>query len=126
MPEARNCESCQSAFFAARSDAKFCSTKCRKRNARGTNRLELSDNGGAVSSATFAELDSIGKTDTALGQLALELAASIDLRADPLSARASAAKELRSILEALGRHAPAAGDELDEIAQARKRRLAGA
>lgn len=126
MPEARNCQSCQAAFIANRSDTKFCSTQCRKRNARRVGKRSAEGNGGTVEAATLAELDRLGRYDSALGRLALELAASIDLRADPLSARATAAKELRATLDALGRGAKVAADPVDELAERRKSRLAGA
>ncbi|MGX9921779.1 hypothetical protein ACWIG4_18215 [Streptomyces sp. NPDC002248] len=82
---------------------------------------------GAVADATEQELDQLSAYDTAPGQaaLALALAQSVDLTPAP-TARANAARELRTVLAELRKLAPAGeeGDALDDLAQRREARRA--
>lgn len=79
----------------------------------------------SVLRAVRAELEKLGKADTAVGMMALSLAARLDAGGDPGSATAAMAKELRSTMEQLGRSGSAVGDPLDELKRRREQRLSG-
>lgn len=79
--------------------------------------------GGAVLAATKAQLGGIGKVDSPLGAAALVLAARLDAGADPGSAMAAMAKELRTIMAELLQSTPAVADPVDELRARRKARL---
>lgn len=76
-----------------------------------------------IRTAVRDELETIGKTDSALGGVALKLAARLDAGEDPGSAMAAMAKELRTVMGELGRGAPAAADPVDELKRRRERRI---
>lgn len=78
---------------------------------------------GGVLAATRAQLGAIGRADTPLGATALVLAGRLDVGADPGSAMAAMAKELRAVMAELLRGAPAVADPVDELRERRRARL---
>lgn len=77
----------------------------------------------SVTTATRSQLKSIGKETTPLGQASLVLAARLDAGADPGSAMAAMAKELRAVLAELAKSAGTVADPVDELKQRRQKRL---
>ena len=103
--------------FAARGNARRCPT------CRGIE--ETSAPAAGVLAATKTQLRMIGKEADPLGETALVLAARLDAGADPGSAMAAMAKELRTLLAELMAAAPAIVDPVDELRKRRERRLSG-
>ncbi len=98
----RSCESCGGPYEAVRSNARYCSERCKKRGQRG-HLVQLpaaadTDGGTALSDAVRAELEDAGRLNTSLGQAALTLARRIEGGRDTGSAVASLNRELRSTL----------------------------
>lgn len=129
----RICEVCGSEYESKRKDSLTCSSTCRSQKRNGAKRADgesLDDSGGRNSlvKAIRAELDAAGKADTALGQLALSLAASMS---GSVTGIAALSKELRSVMDAAigvkpgaGAGAPAA-DAVDELRARRNAKRAG-
>lgn len=78
---------------------------------------------GGVLGATRAQLAAIGRAESPLGATALVLAGRLDAGADPGSAMAAMAKELRGIMADLLKEAPVVADPVDELRARRKARL---
>jgi len=105
MERTCTCESCGAVFEAARSDARFCGERCRKRAQRGAaggpvRPVERLDDlpGPGLAAAVLAELEAAGRVDTAGGQSALTLARRIEDGRDTGSAIASLNREMRATL----------------------------
>ena len=111
----KRCVECGGTFDARRNQ-KRCPA-CRGVPAEGPG-LE-----GGVLVATRAQLVAIGRAESPLGAASLVLAARLDAGADPGSAMAAMAKELRGIMADLLRDAPAVADPVDELKARRKARL---
>lgn len=78
---------------------------------------------GGVLAATRAQLDAIGRAQSPLGATALVLAARLDAGADPGSAMAAMAKELRQVMADLLAGASVVADPVDELRERRRARL---
>lgn len=111
----KTCAGCGETFNAQR-NARNCPA------CRGAETLAPVPAGGVLA-ATRAQLDTIGRIDTPLGATALVLAGRLDAGADPGSAMAAMAKELRGIMSELLAGAPAVSDPVDELRARRKKRL---
>lgn len=78
-----------------------------------------------VVGAVTAQLEQIGKAGTPTGRAALVLAARLDAGADPGSAMAAMAKELRATMAELAKTATAMVDPVDELRRKREQRRSG-
>lgn len=126
------CDSCGDAFEARRPDARFCSDRCRKREARSPNpkvpqrqkpkpkivALEPSDDG--LVAVTRSELDAAGRLDTVLGRQALALAARIESPSETGSSVASLSKEFRAVMSEAMEGVSVKADPLDELKRRRE------
>jgi len=79
----RKCDLCGTEYKAQRPSSKFCSVRCRNRNARGHGAVVVAIQhdepaNGITVSAVRKELASAGREDTYLGAAALKLAERID------------------------------------------------
>lgn len=131
----RKCDHCGAAFEAKRSTAKFCGSSCRGKAAVArkhaptspetapTSALQLLPP-GPVQVATMAELRTVGRLDTALGQAAIALAIWLDMPG--CTSPSSVARELRATLAEATRGAKKAATSpqklSDELAERRARR----
>lgn len=116
----RTCAGCSSSF-EGRSDAKWCSEKCRKKAARGRV-ITLGGNPaspdaftGRVHAQAVKDLTEAGRLDTVLGQACLVLAARIDQNADTGTALAGAIKQLEASMASALKGAAVAASPLDEL-----------
>jgi hypothetical protein len=111
----RNCDTCGHPYEAKSVRSRFCSDLCRVRKSRGaapTPNAESLDN--PLVNATRRELEAAGKLDSALGQLALVLAARMST-AHTTAGLATLSKELsRVAAKAIG-STPGTGDDVDEL-----------
>jgi hypothetical protein len=99
----RTCESCGGPYEAIRSNARFCSERCKKRGQRGhlAQVAEVATDPAPdadLSAAVLAELEAAGRVHTAAGQSALTLARRIEAGQDTGSAIAALNKEMRATL----------------------------
>lgn len=138
------CDSCSNEFEAKRSNAKFCSTKCRTRRHRQMRtkavaaerreqaveavKVEYPAMSATLTRVTMDELEACGRAETPLGRLALSLALRIDTSTEDESGSAMAAlsKELRAALAAAVANAERADDPVDELRARREARRRGA
>jgi hypothetical protein len=133
----RACDSCGSLYQPVRQTSRYCSGACRKRAQRAgiaTPKTPKDDRPdprrrvpqGTVTAAVLAELTAAKRETSALGQACIALAQRIDHgTAESGSAIASLSRELRAALEhTLGARSSQA-DVLDELAEQRRKRLAG-
>jgi hypothetical protein len=130
------CEECGTEFEAKRRGAAFCGNTCKMRAFRADKRGDRPEPALAavadipaveppLVTATRRELEAAGRFDTVVGQIAMELAAKVCSDRDTGSAKAAAAKELRTVMaEALTVAEKA--DSLDELASRRLKRASGA
>jgi hypothetical protein len=79
-----------------------------------------------VTNATRATLDTLAKTDSPAGQVALALAERLDDPDTAATAVAAIAKEHRTTMAELTRAATVVGDPIDELRQRREARRRGA
>lgn len=128
----RNCDVCRSPYEAKRPNSKFCSDRCRKRSQRAPDALvppfenphEPVDGPGALTMATFFELEAAGRAATSVGIAAILLAQRLDRpTADTGSSIAALVREHRATLAEAVRGA-AAADPMDELRAARDRKRA--
>lgn len=109
MPD---CQRCGVSFKARRSDAKWCSDRCRKAMKRNPPDDPPDDPvpGGSLVASVVAELQRVGALDSFAGQLAITLASRL---AQPNETGASSlSKELRIVMAAaLEAATPPAGDQ---------------
>ena len=120
------CEGCQTPF-EARSSARFCSERCRKRAARQRAALPIPDSipdnpdtSGPVYAATMRDLEAARRVGSLAGAYCLAMAARIDRKADTGSALAALVRQLQESMAQLAQHIPDIVDELrDELAQRR-------
>lgn len=127
----RTCESCSGPYEAVRSNARFCSERCKKRAQRGhlaqvpTVLAAGTPAGTALVTAITQELEAAGRLDSALGQATLALAQRIEAGQDTGSAVAALSREMRGTLaEALKGAVQAQstlGQRKDELAARRAR-----
>ena len=129
-PRTLTCAECGESFESSASHAKFCGAACRKAaNRRPTRKgkqelgesvpviaakLEADARRGVVAGVR-AELTELGMLDTVEGDIALELGRGIDSLLDGVSAKATAAKQLRDIMAELRRRAGTKADGLAGI-----------
>jgi hypothetical protein len=134
----RACDSCGSLYQPHRSTSRYCSGTCRKRAQRSGLARPVAERApapaaprggqpvGTLHAAVLAELKAAGRDTSALGQACLALATRIDFgQSETGSALASLTRELRGSLSAALETAAGAPDALDELAEARRKRLAG-
>jgi hypothetical protein len=121
----RNCDSCGTAYMAQRSTSRFCSSRCRRRNAGATAPprppapLVIEDS--ALIDATRAELQAVGRIDTWQGQALLLLAEAMCTTQTAAALAALSREFLRARAAAL-QDSPAAGDPVDELKRRRARK----
>ena len=115
----RNCDTCGRSYEAKTRRSLYCGDLCRARKHRGAApvpNVEGLDN--PLVNATRRELEAAGKLDTAMGQLALVLAAGLS-STQTTTGLAALSKELsRVTAKAIGSTtapAPGAGDDIDEL-----------
>jgi hypothetical protein len=84
--------------------------------------LVMSPRRKLIATTVRAELEAAGKTDSALGAVALTLAGRLDAGEDPGTAVASMAKELRAIMLELTRGGTVVADPVDELQRRRRER----
>lgn len=138
MSPSRACDACGSLYQPLRRTSRYCSGRCRKRAQRsglaapkddGAAREERAGRPaprGTVTAAVVAELREAKRETSALGQTCIALAQRIDAaHGESGSALAALTRELRAALDATLTAAGAQTDVLDELAEARRRRLAG-
>lgn len=123
------CAQCGEEFEAKRSTAKFCGTRCRQQSRRAMPRKrdehQATDDAATdeglprILVVTRTEVERLKKTDTVLGQQALELAARLASPKDTGSAIAAVSRELDRVMLRLQSGAAKAEDQL---AAARRRR----
>jgi len=132
----RQCDSCREDYEAARASSRFCSPRCRVRSSRspakavGAPTAPLSDPAtSGLLIATRRELDAAKCLDTALGQLAIEVATRIVNPGETGASVAALVKQLRETMTAaLDGSEVVVADPLDELRNRRdrKRRVSGA
>lgn len=129
----RRCEQCGGPLDGMSSRARFCSTTCRTRSAKGHPATPAAEDepphaqSGRQAAAVLAELASAGRQDSALGVAALALAERVDKGAQETGAALAAlVKALRETLAEALKDAEASGDLVDELREARERRQARA
>jgi len=120
----RTCASCGRQFEAQRSTARYCGSTCRSRAHRAP--VVSVGQANPLREAVRQELEAAGRLETVLGQQALMLADRLAAQGDTGSAVAALSRELRAVMEAALADAPAAADALDELAERRRRKAAGA
>lgn len=132
----RSCEQCGASLEGRSSRARYCSSTCRARRAKGRPPLAESvvvdlvtpdaPSEGPVGSATRAALVAADRLGSPLGQACLVLAVRLDNSArETGSALASVARQLESMLASATRGAVAATSPQmlqDEVAERRRRR----
>ena len=134
----QTCGSCGQGFDAKRPTAKYCSDRCRKRAQRRSDAAPpaaavrpapaatptVSAEVGSLAAAAGAELEDVGRLQSAAGQAVLALARRIDTAsaADTGSALAALVKEFRSALAAAVAGAEQAADPVDELRLRRERK----
>jgi hypothetical protein len=117
------CAGCGEGFEAKRTNAKYCSDKCRQRGHRRPPApiVGLPAPGpapdGLLTKATRTKLDATGRADTELGAAALFLAARLDAvgMLETGAGVAALMKEYRATLADALRDAETVDDELDQI-----------
>ena len=127
MPHSATCQECGEEFRASRSDAKWCSDRCRKVSSRrpdtpSTPADEPHEPPTGLVLAVTTELEAAKVSHTFAGQLAISLAKRL---MDPEETGISSlSKELRTVMSAAlaGVTPPAAEEEADEVAKAREAR----
>lgn len=131
------CEGCGEVFEARRTTARWCSDRCRKQAARGSDAqasepaapVEPTDSG--LVESVRRDLEAAGRVDTFAGQLALQLARRLSTPDE--SGISSLSKELRTVMAAAlegvippsaeGGEEPAPVEEdEDEVTKARRQR----
>lgn len=117
----RNCDTCGRPYEAQTRRSRYCGELCRKRKQRGAARAPSVDSvDDPLVAATRRELDAAGAASTAMGQLALVLAAAMATAQTP-AGLAGLSKELsRVVATATGTTqmmtpAAGAGDAVDEL-----------
>lgn len=125
------CHGCGETFQAKQSNARWCSSKCRMRVSRGSRPAltpvpDLPPDQQGVTRAVMAALEKAGECDTVNGALALLLARRIDADTDTAAGKATLARELQKVMEAVSRTGRVEGDFLDELRRRREAKLARA
>lgn len=114
----RNCIMCGRPFEASRPHAKFCGGTCGKRAQRGAPTLSqvkppiAQADGEDLVAAVIAELEAAGRRSSALGVQAVVMARAVEAAE---TGAAALSKELRAVMAAALRDAPAAPDLVDEL-----------
>jgi hypothetical protein len=116
----RECDECGEVYTAQRSTSKYCSDLCRKRALRNPQGGEPVVTGAAA--AVRRELELAGRLDTALGQIALELATALESPKSTGSAKASLARELAVAMDRALAGVAVADDPMDELKRVRDRK----
>jgi len=127
----RRCDACGTQYEAQRA-SRFCGDVCRKRASRLGGVPAVTDpppagvSPAGTVAAVRAELEAVEQSSSALGAMALALAARIDSGRETGSAMATLTRELRLTMDearASGRHASSIAEKLgDELAQRRAQR----
>lgn len=114
------CAVCGEGFEARRRTAKYCGDRCRQQSHRSPGApADVVPGGPRIVEVTRREVERLGKTDTVLGQQALELAERLVSRKDTGSAIAAVSRELDRVMLRL---ASGAAQAEDQLASARRRR----
>jgi hypothetical protein len=126
-----SCAACGKPFDAQRKTARYCGPACRKRKQRRGAAIETLPPPVEVPSGSLAdtvrdELTSAGRLNTALGAQAVRLAERMESPFDTGSAIAALSRELRAVMTEALQDASRAVDPLDELAQRRLQKAAGA
>ena len=128
----RSCDSCGRSYMARRRSSRFCSARCRSRNAGRPpelfNALNNSSGTDPVAPSPLvesiqADLDAAGRLDTMRGQLALLLARRIGAPIQSGSSTAALSRELRAVMDDALTGATKAADPVGELAVRRERKL---
>lgn len=130
----KTCAVCPAEFEAKRAVAKYCSERCRKRAQRrpgGVHREvvpieQAKPADWPIVEVTRRELEAAGRLDSVTGQQAMRLAERMCGQFDTGSAIAAISKELRAVMAEALADAPKVADSLDELAERRRRKAAGA
>lgn len=152
----RECDECGKPFEAKRSTRKYCGDACKMRAKRkrglvlvppaastaasdeSRSLLPPAHSGddvqapavltasGGLTAATHKELEALKAVDTALGQVALRLAARIEFVPETGSGTAALSRELRQVLDAAKGAATGGSDRLDEISKRRQQKHSAA
>ncbi|SRR6266536_283575 len=125
-----SCAACGKPFDAQRKTATYCGPACRKRKQR-RGAVEALPSPVEVPSGSLAdtvrdELRSAGQLNSALGAQAVRLAERMESPFDTGSAIAALSRELRAVMTEALQDASRAVDPLDELAQRRLQKAAGA
>lgn len=128
--EPRLCDVCREPYIAKRPSSRFCSDTCRKRNQRSPQSGPVAAEvpagavvGGSVTEATRAELEAAGRAGTAVGQVALMLAARLDVNTRETGMGLAALVRAHSTAKAEAlRGAQVTADPVDELKAARDRK----
>jgi len=131
----RRCDVCGAQYEASRPSSKYCGTACRMRASRlgavtvplaGVGDDEPTASPAGTVAAVRVELEAVEQSASALGAMALALAARIDSGRETGSAMATLTRELRLTMDearASGRHASSIAEKLgDQLAQRRASR----
>ncbi len=116
----RNCDTCGRSYEAKTRRSRYCTDLCRARNHRGATAVpNIEGLNNPLVNATRRELEVAGKLDTAMGQLALVLAAAMSTT-QTTAGLAALSKELSRVAsKAIGSTfttpAAGAGDDIDEL-----------
>ena len=128
----RRCDVCGVPYEAKRAASKYCGDVCRKRATRGAPLAVLEVDadpavgpaGGTVA-AVRVELEAVEQSTSALGAMALALAARVDSGRETGSAMATLTRELRATMAAAKAYgSPSAGSIVDELRRKREERAA--
>lgn len=126
------CVQCGDSFEAARSTARYCSTRCKRRWQRTSGGATGEpaaprEESQAVYAAVVRDLERVGQLETVLGQAALVLARQLDSGRDTGSSAAAVSKELDRLMARLVRQGSLEETPLDRVRRLReeKRRASG-
>ena len=125
----RKCDLCGASYVAQRSTSRFCSPRCRSRNGGAPRQRHFvlsvtsdatdGNEGASLLDAVRSELGAAGMTNSALGQLALLLAAKLSDPNDTAAGTAAVSRELSRVMTSALRGVRVSADPLDELRRRR-------
>jgi hypothetical protein len=119
-----SCKTCGAQFQATRSDARYCSTRCRVRAHRGTRVTAIPPvMVDELVASVQSELAELGLVESAVGQQAITMAT---LLGSAMSGHASISRELSRLMDEAKAGAVRQADPLEELRKRRERRRASA
>ncbi len=126
----RPCDSCGVLYQAKRPSSRFCSARCRNRNAKHPKPpglvIPVGPPDGALTAVLLTELGSVGRVETVPGQQALTLARRMDATGETGSALAALSKEFRAVREVALEGVAVVVDPVDDLRLRRDARRAAA